>query len=522
MAKAIVNGVIQFGSVTSMNLADHNTDGGCERKYYYRYVERLPQPPPTPGLIRGNKGHTEVEHYLRTGEDTLGTISRPIKTFLPKPGSDLFVEHSIKNISIGDIPLRGKIDLFQTRGVYIRPDGELHEDSAQGEVNDWKFTGNLDYAKPPTGRQTTVYGVAVCREFDLDKIRLSLVYCQTRAPREARKLTRIAYRDELEESLITSVPVITRMKEIALAKRAQDVDFNHDSCKAYGGCPYLEICPDAKKHETLAESLRKPMSKNLMEKLNLTNPDVDSAAESLLIREALVTIDRFEKGRPDMLGACASAVNKATGDDDSESIAGTGALADIDSLETVQDLYDLAQEIKDRLAITVETATDPPTEEKQESLSETQGGLVSGNKPEKPKVKKKAKAPSKAEVVAENEKLKEQLSAFTRETIKPDSSVTGIVFYRDCFSSTAEDLGPAVSAWADELAFLHNVPDIRVAPKGVHELAFGAWKGALQSHIRKNKPDNGTYFLLSTGSEIRECAAEILEVLAADVVRGVR
>ena len=85
----------------------------------------------------GTEGHAQLEHFLSTGEDVLGTFARAGAHLLPTPGPDLLVEQPLDGeppLTAGGIPFTGFIDLVDARR--LASDGVLR-------ITDHKFTSNV-------------------------------------------------------------------------------------------------------------------------------------------------------------------------------------------------------------------------------------------------------------------------------------------------------------------------------------------------------------------------------------------
>src|SRR5262249_34814027 len=89
----VVAGELRYTSMSQITTFDPVQYGGCPRRWYYKYVLNLPEPPFKAGEI-GENVHKQIEHYLKTGENTLGDLARAGQHLLPKPGKDLEVEYS--------------------------------------------------------------------------------------------------------------------------------------------------------------------------------------------------------------------------------------------------------------------------------------------------------------------------------------------------------------------------------------------------------------------------------------------
>jgi hypothetical protein len=255
--KAIANGVILYFSATSLSTGDPNEDGGCPRKYAFKYGLRYPMPEQD-FQRTGIDLHNEVEHFLKTGERTLGPLAMAIAPWIPAPGPDLEIEREIWLPSSGTPPpvtaagvgVVGKQDLRHARGVYIDSRGELVAEVERNvvEVQDWKTTSDIAKWSKPGDRllqtvQMATYGKHECnRDPDVGYVRLSHVYSQTKGARLGKKTTMLAPRDAIErrwESVEGVARSLVDVVKLAVDKDAANrVDANTRACGAYRGCPY--------------------------------------------------------------------------------------------------------------------------------------------------------------------------------------------------------------------------------------------------------------------------------------------
>lgn len=261
-----VTRALVYTSVSQLARFDHSQYGGCQKKWFFRYVLRLPEAKTVQQDI-GLRSHEQIEHYLETGQDVLGPVTLAGKHLLPAPGTDLLVEWGLNNkkkASGGDelyppeesrlrangVPLLGAMDWVNPRGTYVDPDGVLQQDPPFTiEAGDNKTTGNLSYAK--TGeefiRNTQMVGYA---EFlgaisqRLEYVRTSHVNFQTRGALVASKSTSlwpIAIIKKSWEKL--GHQVAREMRAVALLTREEDVPGNIDSCRAFNkDCDFRNSC----------------------------------------------------------------------------------------------------------------------------------------------------------------------------------------------------------------------------------------------------------------------------------------
>ena len=250
---SMADGKPRYFSATSLSTGDPNEDGGCLRKWVFKYVLKVPMPQES-WQTTGVEMHNEIEHYLKTGERTLGPLALAIAPWIPTPGPDLEVEREIWLPSSGTPPpftaagigVVGKQDLRHRRGEYIDTRGELRvEDGPRVvEVIDWKSSSDITkWAKPGDRLLTTVqmatYGKHECsRDPDVGFVRLSQVYSQTRGARAGKKTTTLASREAIERRWESVEGVARSLVDASRVADGNQVDANTRACGAYRGCPY--------------------------------------------------------------------------------------------------------------------------------------------------------------------------------------------------------------------------------------------------------------------------------------------
>jgi hypothetical protein len=153
---AVVDGRLIYVSPSSITKFDASQFGGCERRWYAKYVMGLEETT-TAAQTSGKEEHSQLEHYLKTGDLTLGRIALSARRFIPLPGPGLLVEHSIEPsltvlsgaLPAAGVPIIGYIDLLNLRGEYHDSVGVLRAESLPDtvEILDWKTTSNPRFAK---------------------------------------------------------------------------------------------------------------------------------------------------------------------------------------------------------------------------------------------------------------------------------------------------------------------------------------------------------------------------------------
>lgn len=336
---------IRYLSVSQIERYDRATEGGCPRKWWFRYIAKLSEPQRKSQKL-GDQVHAQLEHYSRTGEDVLGEVARAGRRFLPKPGPDLEPEYEFarmvdsressdrtlgpvrgrvaSELMAGEIPVVGYIDLPHARGEWINDSGIAQAESRVAEVIDHKTTKQIEnevdevtgvvvkqgWAKSAEALaktwQMTGYGVVALAKWpEIVAVRLSHQYFQTQGRRAAKKVSARVEAAEIRERWARSSEVAESMRATARVAKVEDVEANYSACGAYGGCAYKAQCPRDPKIvlvEALTKRRRGPateaegmsildrmkarQAEKSAEKKTETKPEVEAEKAKLLAEEA--------------------------------------------------------------------------------------------------------------------------------------------------------------------------------------------------------------------------------------------
>ncbi len=244
---SVVNGELVWTSATGITTADPNSYAGCNRKWYYDQVENR-KGPPTKAMLGGTSLHKEIEDHLRTGASLTSPLALAGRVFIPHPGSGLFIEKPIHFQTAGGIGIHGHVDLYNLRGQYIDPQGDLQQDPSWSfEVKDWKTTSDFSYAKTERDLaeniQLNTYAEAGFRMWaDAEHARLTHVNFLTRGRPQSKLVTIRRSREEIRRRWEYAESVVRVMADVAREPTADSVAENTKSCSAYSGCPHREYC----------------------------------------------------------------------------------------------------------------------------------------------------------------------------------------------------------------------------------------------------------------------------------------
>ncbi len=265
LGSPVVAGEHRYFSVTGLEKGDPRS-GGCWQKYYRRRVLHEKEPISEKGLAQMAKGdgmHNSIEHYYKTGENTLPPLVLKAMHLLPPRGPGLLFEQALHSINpltreISSVltaagkPFVGYMDLINLRGNTVDEYGDP-DPPGTIEVNDWKLKGNAkdrhgnSLLKESTELIRTIqmggYGEAIRRAFPETKyVRVSHTNFIEKGG-ESKKVTRLHVVQEFEEGWKYVEGIARTAIEIVRETDIKRVPYNSNACSAYGGCPYRDQCP---------------------------------------------------------------------------------------------------------------------------------------------------------------------------------------------------------------------------------------------------------------------------------------
>jgi len=221
----------------ALSASQLSTFGLCKRKWAWRYIARV-QEPPNAAADLGGRVHSVLEAWLTSGvapdrTTREGAIALAGLKHLPPPGSGVvehgFLLHTPRNTYIGYIDYQGVIDGLPT-------------------VLDHKTTSNLNYAKTEEELlfdiQALIYALFACIAWNTDEVGLKWVYYTTAktprspAPVKAKlRLPQVIEKFQAIEAVADEIGHHLKNKTHPLALAP-----NANGCEAYGGCPHRERC----------------------------------------------------------------------------------------------------------------------------------------------------------------------------------------------------------------------------------------------------------------------------------------
>lgn len=231
----------------------------CARKWYYERTLGRPRKD-TKATLFGKEVHAELEGWLKGGPEPTNDRARALMPLLPPPAPSMLIEHPI----LLDTPpgrVKAFADLLIPRPELIRNWPESLRKIAS--VFDHKTTANLFYAKTDEALkvdpQALIYGLAlrVLIRDRLgkmpDEVQLVWNYTQSKKNIETAVAKRVQSTSELEDGLVGVFADAESMKAYLIGEaKPEDVPCRTAVCTKYGGCEFVDVCPDAKRSELVS------------------------------------------------------------------------------------------------------------------------------------------------------------------------------------------------------------------------------------------------------------------------------
>lgn len=213
----------------------------CPRKWWYRYREKR-QTPESTSLKLGKDVHEILENYVLKGKKVdpttqAGAVALPALDLLPEqfgPGYLIEQHLTLKLVDTDtdnhEYLLHGYADLLE---------------ETTPTVWDYKTTADFkwalkaeDLAKDP---QAVIYAAAVMSP-EFAGVKLHWLYLKTRGAARASLVQIYLFADQIESAL--KLYVLPAAREIRQIKTVKDTYADLYACAAYGGCPFVNICPE--------------------------------------------------------------------------------------------------------------------------------------------------------------------------------------------------------------------------------------------------------------------------------------
>lgn len=525
----------------------------CARAWAFRYVDRLPEGPPTKAQRLGVEAHSRIEYYLKTGEQVLGELERPMAPWIPAPParSPLLVVEVLAARGTGaplvsGVPLVTRVDCLNNTGTYVDPDEEVHAQE-EPEVLDWKFSSDprkwgMTPRRIADDLAMATYGLWAVKYLAkaYPRVRLSHVYSSTKK-RDAFKVTSVVPVERLTERLRAVTPMVEEMKGAA-GSAPNDLAPNFDACNDYGRvCPFMKHCqrpPGGLVRSIFGDSDYDGGGDDMGLLDALTDSVAPEVASRLAFleeqekREAprnyyadVVRVRGYGYGSPVVAGELAALCGAEKG----AALAGSGRLARV-TVSTVADLDQLLAELEKRGAAV--SPPDAPEQVLSRGADPVEPSLAASlPEPARSRAAEVASGAAEAPKRGRGRPKKEdvQIVAQSGTTTAPAGALVGapspgIELWVDCLpvlGDAPQCLDGYVREVCDALAGAWGAPHVLLGGKDT-PLAYAGWEGALELAVRERPPAPGRYLILGArGDRVREAVVRGLSGLCSAVHRGV-
>lgn len=230
------------GELLHVSASQAKTFELCNRKWFYEAVMGL-STPSTKAQRVGTEHHAAIENWYLKGSPVDATrfpsVALAIEEgVLPTPGAEdrIEIERPLEDPKIyaDGVWFKGFIDLIHVAPGHVA-------------VWDWKTTSSLEYAKTAEelleDYQMSAYGFYVRTRFpDIKKLTIGHIYFTTRGLPQYQVSCTEASWDSVSRTWVAIEDTVRRMKVVAKAVSAEDVEPNWAACNAYGGCPWMAKC----------------------------------------------------------------------------------------------------------------------------------------------------------------------------------------------------------------------------------------------------------------------------------------
>lgn len=217
----------------------------CQRKWFYKYIENRPNIVGK-GAILGSAVHVELEQYLKgypiNFTTDAGYIALSLTQLAPSPTTPGLQAEKDFSFQYDGVTYRGKKDF-----------GYQREDGWQ-VVGDFKTTSDLKYAKTSedlaTDTQAMLYAYeAYLRNPTAKGVTLEWLYAKTDKkptlnirPRKTQKVHLNVLKEDTEMFMVELNSVAKEILKLYDEPNRKNALKNPGHCRAYNGCPYLDIC----------------------------------------------------------------------------------------------------------------------------------------------------------------------------------------------------------------------------------------------------------------------------------------
>lgn len=554
--------ISKTGALRFVSPSQIKTAQACVRKWWWEKVQKKPTPQ-SPAQVLGETLHAEWENHLKSGA-ALGPMAFAGKGHEPAP--PLLLEHPIATyedkrvisaVHADGIPVIGFVDILHEPGVV-----------------DIKTTSDAKWAKTPyelaQDLQMVSYGLYHHHFYrHTGKVELRHWYFKTRAPYRSWTVDVTVTQEQLEAAWEPATKTVAHLKTLTQipVERGDDVPANTKSCGAYGGCPHRSYCSAGAEatlvswfgtaptlckdeFETLTKDEHETMAKfqKLSAAAAIAATQLQAAeqpsADGLRAKHLYDAICQRNFGAPPLAGEAAKLICGAS------EKAGSGTLAQIEPLATLEDLIAVARDVDVPENV---RAWVPPPAVVAAAAAPAAAQVPPVLAPPPPPQAPPTPPPNRAEVLREvavevTPQVEEEptltppdmpkrpvgrprkfqppeLQAGTPVSVAAHAAPFALYINAMPLTTEAKPLYPYVLQITKAVSEAAKVVDVRLADKN-SALAFGGWRGAFTAAVVLSPPPVGVYFIDTMGNEIADVVAHalipVIQTAGGIVVKGLR
>lgn len=206
----------------------------CPRKWYYRYVMKLPTPS-SPAQQLGTEIHSELEEFVNSHcTQSVKAVALPAAELLPKYNESWITEHEFFIPTVDAIRLHGFVDLLCPN---------------IGWIIDYKTSSSFNYAKSPeelaVDTQMMIYAYMSYSQgfIPYDKsVTVAHMYVKTKGSPDARLVYKTVDYPHVLNVWEQKMDVVRSMVKTAELTSVNEAAPNILACSAYGGCFFRSQC----------------------------------------------------------------------------------------------------------------------------------------------------------------------------------------------------------------------------------------------------------------------------------------
>lgn len=301
----------EYVSASQINKFDDSKDNGCQRRWGFRYIAKLPDPAGA-GAKLGGEVHEHLENFLRHKQvfpnDRAGKLAYKLLDYchevIGRPGLEIEGDFHHRE---GGVYYYGKVDV------------RLKHPCGFSWIRDWKTSSDpvrygLRNETMLADHQAVLYARQELVRTGNDRVMLDWVYVKTKPP----QIDPFAVRAQFTKKQVDAVWPRTHAIGLAIEEAKtritdpNDLRPNRSACHAYGKpCPFMEHCHGAQDPSRIISDIfrKKPVdAAGIIPTKALTAKTTDTETEKDMSKaQAILEARRRRQGRKPPMRAAEAA-----------------------------------------------------------------------------------------------------------------------------------------------------------------------------------------------------------------------